>query len=132
MANILEQIEQKEIRSDHPNFRVGDTIRVHFRIKEGDKERTQTFEGVCLARRGEGNRESIVVRKISFSMGVERIFPLNSPRIEKIEIAQSGHVRRAKLYYLRDLTGKKARIKERQDFRVLAGNAQQGAASAEG
>jgi len=114
MANILQQIEQKEIRTDHPNFRVGDTIRVHFRIKEGDKERTQVFEGVCIGRRGEANRESIVVRKVSFSLGVERIFPINSPRIEKIEIAQSGHVRRAKLYYLRDLTGKKARIREKK------------------
>lgn len=113
MSLILNRIEQKEVRADHPSFRVGDTLRVHFRIKEGEKERTQMFEGVCIARQGGGNREAIVVRKVSFSQGVERIFPLCSPRIEKIEVAQTGHVRRAKLYYLRDLRGKKARIRER-------------------
>jgi len=116
MQNLLQTIEQKEVRSDHPAFRVGDTIRVHFRIKEGEKERVQVFEGVCIAHRRGGVKASIVVRKVSFAQGVERIFPLSSPRIEKIEIAQAGEVRRAKLYYLRDLRGKKARIRERKDF----------------
>lgn len=114
MANLISMLEQKEIRTDHPKFRVGDTLRVFFKIKEGDKERVQVFEGVLIGERGAVNRRAITVRKISFSCGVERIFPLHSPRIEKIEIAQSGQVRRAKLYYLRDLRGKKARIKERE------------------
>lgn len=114
--SIIQKIEAANIRSDYPSFRIGDTIRVFFRISEGDKERTQVFEGVLIAYRRGGNRASIRVRKISFGDGVERVFPLASPRIEKIEVAQTGRVRRAKLYYLRDLRGKKARIKERQDF----------------
>jgi large subunit ribosomal protein L19 len=116
MQKLLQMIEKNELRESHPSFRVGDTIRVHFRIKEGEKERVQVFEGVCIAHRRGGVRASIVVRKVSFSQGVERIFPLSSPRIEKIEVAQAGEVRRAKLYYLRDLRGKKARIRERKDF----------------
>lgn len=114
--NIIQKIEQASIRSDFPNFRVGDTIRVFFRISEGDKERVQAFEGVLIGEKHGGNRSSIRVRKISFGGGVERVFPLSSPRIERVEIVQTGRVRRAKLYYLRDLRGKKARIKERQDF----------------
>ena len=114
MANLISMLEQKEVRSDHPKFQIGDTLRVFFKIKEGDKERVQVFEGVLIAERGGSNRKAITVRKISFSEGVERIFPLYSPRIEKIEVAQSGDVRRAKLYYLRDLRGKKARIRERE------------------
>lgn len=114
--SIIEKIEAASIRSDYPSFRIGDTIRVFFRISEGDKERTQVFEGVLIAHRRGGNRASIRVRKISFGDGVERVFPLASPRIEKIEVAQTGRVRRAKLYYLRDLRGKKARISERQRF----------------
>ena len=114
MANLISMLEQKEIRSDYPKFRIGDTLRIFFKIKEGDKERVQVFEGVLIAQRGAANRQAITVRKISFSEGVERIFPLYSPRIEKIEVAQSGQVRRAKLYYLRDLRGKKARIRERE------------------
>jgi large subunit ribosomal protein L19 len=114
--NIIQKIEQESIRSDFPNFRVGDTIRVFFRISEGDKERIQAFEGVLIGQKRGGNRASIRVRKISFGEGVERVFPLSSPRVERIEIVQTGKVRRAKLYYLRDLRGKKARIKERQDF----------------
>lgn len=114
MANLISMLEQKEVRKSHPKFQVGDTLRVFFKIKEGDKERVQVFEGVLIAERGAANRKAITVRKISFSTGVERIFPLHSPRIEKIEVAQSGHVRRAKLYYLRDLRGKKARIRERE------------------
>lgn len=120
MANWLQKIEQAQVRTDHPNFRVGDTLRVHFRIKEGEKERTQVFEGVCIARNGGSSREAITVRKVSFTQGVERIFPLASPRIEKIEVAASGHVRRAKLFYLRELRGRKARIKERKDIGSLA------------
>jgi large subunit ribosomal protein L19 len=114
--SIIQKIESANIRTDYPKFRIGDTIRVFFRISEGDKERTQVFEGVLIAHRRGGNRASIRVRKISFGDGVERVFPLASPRVEKIEVAQTGRVRRAKLYYLRDLRGKKARIKERQDF----------------
>lgn len=114
--NIIQKIEQASIRNDFPNFRVGDTIRVFFRISEGDKERVQVFEGVLIGEKRGGSRSSIRVRKISFGEGVERVFPLASPRVEKIEIVQTGRVRRAKLYYLRDLRGKKARIKERQDF----------------
>ena len=116
--NIIQKLEQANIRSDFPKFRVGDTIRVSFRISEGDKERVQAFEGVLIGERRGGNRASIRVRKISFGEGVERVFPLCSPRVEKIEVMQTGRVRRAKLYYLRDLRGKKARIKERQDFNV--------------
>ena len=114
--NIIQKMEQAGVRSDFPNFRIGDTLRVFFRISEGDKERVQVFEGVLIGQKRGGNRASIRVRKISFGEGVERVFPLASPRIEKIEVAQTGRVRRAKLYYLRDLSGKKARIKERQDF----------------
>lgn len=114
--SIIQQIEQANIRSDYPSFRIGDTLRVFFRISEGDKERVQIYEGVLICQKRGGNRASIRVRKISFGIGVERVFPLASPRIEKIEIVQTGRVRRAKLYYLRDLSGKKARIKERQDF----------------
>ncbi len=116
MANVIESIEKEFLRSDHPAFRAGDTIRVHFRIREGEKERVQVFEGVCIAKKGGSHRETITVRKISFSQGVERIFPLSSPRIEKIEVVQRGRVRRAKLFYLRALRGKKARIKERVDY----------------
>lgn len=117
MPNVLEMIEKSEIRTDHPEYRVGDTLRIHFKIREGEKERVQIFEGVLISEIGGGNRKTITVRKISFSQGVERIFPVASPRIEKIEVVQSGRVRRAKLYYLRELSGKKARIRERQDFR---------------
>lgn len=114
--NIIQKIEQQNIRSDFPNFRIGDSIRVFFRISEGDKERVQAFEGVLIGQKRGGNRASIRVRKISFGEGVERVFPLSSPRVERIEVVQTGRVRRAKLYYLRDLRGKKARIKERQDY----------------
>ncbi len=116
LQNIIQKIEQQSIRSDFPNFRVGDSLRVFFRISEGDKERVQAFEGVLIGQKRGGNRASIRVRKISFGEGVERVFPLSSPRVERIEIVQTGRVRRAKLYYLRELRGKKARIKERQDF----------------
>ena len=114
--NIIQKIEQENVRSDFPNFRIGDTIRVFFRISEGEKDRTQAFEGVLIGQKRGGNRGSIRVRKISFGEGVERVFPLSSPRVEKVEIVQTGRVRRAKLYYLRELRGKKARIEERQDY----------------
>lgn len=111
--NLIKIIENKEVRADIPRINIGDTLKVFFKIKEGEKERIQIFEGILISERGSGNRKAITVRKISFSEGVERIFPLYSPRIDKLEIVQSGYVRRAKLYYLRELRGKKARIRER-------------------
>ena len=106
---------QKEwLRTDIPPFRAGDTVRVNVRVKEGDKERLQAFEGVCIARRGSGISETFTVRKISSGIGVERIFPTHSPMISAITVVRRGRVRRAKLYYLRHLTGKATRIKERK------------------
>ncbi len=106
------------LRSDLPPFRSGDTLRVNVRVKEGDKERIQAFEGVCIARRGSGVSETFTVRKISNGVGVERIFPVHSPMIGDIQVVRRGRVRRAKLYYLRQLTGKATRIKEKKQ-RVL-------------
>jgi large subunit ribosomal protein L19 len=103
-------------RNDVPDFRAGDTVRVHVRIVEGDKERVQAFEGIVLQRRRAGASSSFVVRKISYGVGVERVFPLHSPSIAKIELKARGRVRRARLTYLRDLSGKAARIKERETF----------------
>ena len=111
--NILQSIEKDQIRRE-ANFRAGDTVRVGVRIKEGDKERIQAFEGVVIALRHGGSRASFTVRKVSYGVGVERVFPLNSPSIDKIEVVTAGDVRRAKLYYLRDLAGKAARLKERE------------------
>ena len=102
------------LRSDLPPFRAGDTLRVNVKVKEGDKERVQAFEGVCIARRGSGVSESFTVRKISNGVGVERIFPLHSPMIGDIQVVRRGRVRKAKLYYLRELVGKATRIKERK------------------
>lgn len=110
--NVLETIEKEQFR-EHPSFRPGDTLRVHVKIREGDKERIQVFEGVVIAQRNGGSRESFTVRKISYGVGVERVFPLHSPSVDKIEIVSSGKVRRAKLYYLRGLQGKAARLKSR-------------------
>jgi len=115
--NILEEIEQGYQRSDLPEFRAGDTVRVHVKVSEGEKERIQLFQGVVIGRRGDGTRETFTVRKISGGIGVERVLPLHSPVIDKIEVIRRGKVRRAKLYYLRGLRGKKARIEERRDFR---------------
>jgi large subunit ribosomal protein L19 len=109
---ILDKIEQGQMKKDLPDFRAGDSVRVHVKIKEGDKERVQVFEGAVIGRRRAASHSTFTVRKISFGHGVERIFPLHSPVIEKIEVVRSGHVRRAKLYYLRKLRGKAARIKE--------------------
>jgi len=110
--NALSAVEKSELKSDIPSFLVGDTVKVHVKIKEGDKERIQIFEGVVIARRNGDLRSSFTVRKISFGQGVERIFPLHSPIIDKIEVSKRGSVRRAKLYYLRGLKGKAAKIKE--------------------
>ncbi len=107
----IQAIEATQAR-ELPAFRPGDTVRVHFRIREGEKERVQVFEGVVIRRKSGGAGATFTVRKVSYSVGVERIFPLNSPRIEKVEIAARGHVRRAKLYYLRELRGKKSRLRE--------------------
>lgn len=112
---------QKEWLKDNiPPFRPGDTVRVSVRVKEGDKERLQAFEGVCIARRGGGVSETFTVRKVSNGVGVERIFPLHSPMVADIAVVRRGVVRRAKLYYLRDVTGKAARIKERKTVRPAA------------
>lgn len=109
----LMKVYNKYKRTDLPEFEIGDTIKVHVKIKEGDKERTQAFEGVVIARKNTGLGENIVVRKMSFGTGVERIFPINAPVIDRIEVIRTGRVRRAKLYYLRGLRGKAARLKER-------------------
>jgi large subunit ribosomal protein L19 len=116
--NTLDMVERNYLRNTGvPDFSPGDTIRVHVRVKEGDKERIQIFQGVVIGRRGGGTRETFSVRKISGSVGVERVFPLHSPTVDKIELLRRGKVRRAKLYYLRNLRGKAARIEERRDER---------------
>ena len=111
---LVEQITKKQLRNDVPQFKAGDTLKVFVKIKEGDKFRIQLFEGVCIARKGSGISETFTVRKISYQVGVERTFPIHTPIIDHIEVVKVGKVRRAKLYYLRNLTGKKARIKERR------------------
>lgn len=110
--NIIDRIEQTQLREDIPPFRPGDRVKVHVRIKEGEKERIQVFEGDVIRYRKGGARSTFTVRKISYGVGVERVFPLHSPQLEKIEVVSHGRVRRAKLYYLRNLSGKAARIKE--------------------
>ena len=112
--NIIEALEKEQLRSDIPDFAPGDTVRVHAKIVEGSRERIQMFEGVVISRQGTGVRETFTVRRISYGIGVERMFPVHSPRIEKIDVLRKGVVRRAKLYYLRNLTGKAARIKEKR------------------
>jgi len=129
MANIIADLEREEAqrlldKRAIPDFQPGDTVRVNVRIKEGERERVQAYEGVCIARAGGGVHESFTVRKISFGEGVERIFPLLSPMIESIEVKRRGVVRRAKLYYLRDRRGKAARIAERQTARPDAKTAE--------
>ena len=112
--NIIETLEKEQLRSDIPAFGPGDTLRVHAKIVEGNRERIQVFEGVVIGRQGTGVRETFTVRRMSYGIGVERTFPYHSPRIAKIEVVRHGIVRRAKLYYLRNLTGKAARIKEKR------------------
>jgi large subunit ribosomal protein L19 len=112
--NIIETLEKEQLRSDIPVFASGDKVRVHAKIVEGNRERIQVFEGRVIARQGVGVRETFTVRRISYGIGVERLFPVHSPRIAKIEVVSRGVVRRAKLYYLRNLTGKAARIKEKR------------------
>ena len=112
--NIIEALEKEQLRRDIPDFAPGDTVRVHAKIVEGSRERIQMFEGVVISRQGTGVRETFTVRRISYGIGVERMFPVHSPRIEKIDVLRKGIVRRAKLYYLRNLTGKAARIKEKR------------------
>jgi large subunit ribosomal protein L19 len=113
-VNKLDLIERSRLRKDVPSFRPGDTVKVHVKVSEAGRERIQMFQGVVLGRRGGGLRESFTVRKISFGVGVERTFPVHSPTVAKIEIVQHGKVRRAKLYYLRELSGRRAKIKERR------------------
>ena len=112
--NVIDRIEREGMRKDIPDFGPGDTVRVHVRILEGDKERIQVFEGFVIGRSGGGLRETFRVRKMSYGIGVERIFPLHSPRLDKIEVIRRGRVRRAKLYYLRDRKGKAAQVKEKR------------------
>lgn len=110
--DYIRAIEKQNMKEDVPDFRPGDNVKVHYRITEGNRERIQVFQGDVIARKGKGSRETFTVRKISFSVGVERTFPVHSPKIEKIEVVRKGKVRRAKLYYLRDKVGKAAKIKE--------------------
>jgi large subunit ribosomal protein L19 len=112
-GKVIEQIEKEQMRFDMPDFKAGDTVRVHGRIIEGNKERIQVFEGVVIRRRKGGMSASFTVRKVTHGVGVEKTFPLHSPRIEKVEVVAQGRVRRARLYYLRERSGKKARIKEK-------------------
>ena len=116
------ETQKQWLRNDIPAFRAGDTLRVNVRVREGDKERLQAFEGICLARRGSGVSETFTVRKISNGIGVERIFPVHSPMLSEIVVVRRGRVRRAKLYYLRHLTGKATRIKERKVKVVVPGS----------
>jgi large subunit ribosomal protein L19 len=120
MANPIETLERRQLRADRPEFKAGDTVRVHFQVIEGQRRRIQVFEGIVIKRQGSGVRETFTVRKQSFGVGVERTFPLHSPKIEKIEVAAIGDVNRAKLYYLRGKVGKKARVRERRDGQRLS------------
>jgi large subunit ribosomal protein L19 len=115
MHTAIAELEEAQVRSDVPAFRPGDTLKVHVRVKEGNRSRIQVFQGVVIRRQGSGARETFTVRKISYGVGVERTFPVHTPAIDKIEVLARGRVRRAKLYYLRDLRGKAARIRERRE-----------------
>ena len=114
MSKVIETLEQRQLRTDLPQFKAGDTVRVHFQVIEGQRRRTQVFEGIVIRRQGAGARETFTVRKHSFGVGVERTFPLHSPKIDKIEVAAIGDVNRAKLYYLRGKVGRQARVREKQ------------------
>ena len=110
--NIIDQIEKEQLRNDIAPFNIGDTVKVSVKVKEGDKERIQAYEGVVVAKKGSSIRETFTVRRVSFGIGVERTFPLHSPRIEKVVVTRKGKVRRAKIYYIRNLSGKAAKVKE--------------------
>ena len=127
---ILNAIEKPQMKQAITSFRVGDTVKVHAKVVEGDKERIQIFEGVVIGRQGSGVREFVRVRKLSYGVGVERLFPLHSPMIDKVELAKQGKVRRAKLYFLRELRGKAARIKEKERTYAAAAGAEQTAEQA--
>jgi large subunit ribosomal protein L19 len=114
MSNTIQSLEQRQLRTDLPHFKAGDTVRVHFRVIEGQRQRVQVFEGIVIKRQGAGVRETFTVRKHSFGVGVERTFPVHSPKIEKLEVQAIGDVNRAKLYYLRQKVGRKARVREQQ------------------
>ena len=120
MSKIIDELERAQLRDGIPQFKAGDTVRVHFQVIEGERRRLQVFEGVVIKRQGAGVRETFTVRKQSFGVGVERTFPLHSPKIEKIEVGAIGDVNRAKLYYLRGRVGKKARVREMRQDRVRA------------
>ena len=117
MIDYIKLIEQEQMRTDLPEIAIGDYVRVHLKVKEGTRERIQVFEGTIIARKSGGIKEMITVRRLSYGVGVERVLPLHSPRISKIEIVRRGKIRRAKLYYLRDRVGKAARVKERLELR---------------
>lgn len=116
MDQLMRSVESSQIKTHLPDFRPGDTVKVNFQVKEGDKVRIQVFQGVVISRRGSGTGETFMVRKISGGVGVERVFPVHSPKIDSLEIVRAGKVRRAKLFYLREKTGKAARIKEKRSF----------------
>jgi large subunit ribosomal protein L19 len=120
MANPIETLERRQLRPDIPQFKAGDTVRVHFQVIEGERRRVQVFEGIVIKRQGSGVRETFTVRKQSFGVGVERTFPVHSPKIERIEVTAIGDVNRAKLYYLRGRVGRKARVRERREGQRLS------------
>ena len=120
MANPIETLERRQLRPNIPEFKAGDTVRVHFQVIEGERRRVQVFEGIVIKRQGSGVRETFTVRKQSFGVGVERTFPVHSPKIEKIEVTAIGDVNRAKLYYLRGRVGRKARVRERREGQRLS------------
>jgi len=114
--DVINQIEKEQLKNDVPAFRVGDTVKIHYRIKEGNRERIQLFEGTVIKKQGGSNREAFTVRRLSYGVGVERTFLVHSPRVEKLEVAKRGKVRRAKLFYLRGRVGKAAKVKEKTDY----------------
>ncbi len=130
MPNVIDSLEQRQLRTDLPQFKAGDTVRVHFQVIEGQRRRVQVFEGIVIKRQGPGVRETFTVRKQSFGVGVERTFPVHSPKIEKIEVQAIGDVNRAKLYYLRGKVGKKARVREIRGARHAMALQQEAAAAA--
>jgi large subunit ribosomal protein L19 len=120
MSKVIEQLERRQLRTELPQFKAGDTVRVHFQVIEGQRRRIQVFEGIVIKRQGAGARETFTVRKQSFGVGVERTFPVHSPKVERIEVMQIGDVSRAKLYYLREKVGKKARVRAKQRGAVVS------------